>query len=105
VLRVRCQARHAEPGRGRTVCTNRWGAAAVELSRQAKAARRTPEQEAILASLLRVNPGRDRGIPDPARRLHYSFTRERLAVWGVPLPPPAGWRRALLRDEAGSDDS
>jgi len=25
----------------------------------------------------------------------YSFTRERLASWGVPWPPPAGWRRAL----------
>jgi hypothetical protein len=34
----------------------------------------------------------------------YSFTRERLAAWGVPWPPPAGWRRALLRGEDGSDD-
>ena len=29
----------------------------------------------------------------------YSFTRERLAAWGVPWPPPPGWRAALERGE------
>ena len=24
------------------------------------------------------------------------FTRETLAAWGVPWPPPRGWRRALI---------
>lgn len=89
-----------EPGKGRTVCTNRWGAAAVELSRQARAARRTPEQEAILASLPRVNPEEIEACR--TERGGYSFTKERLARWGVPWPPPPGWRQVPLH---GYDDS
>ncbi len=89
-----------KPGKGRTVCTNRWGAAAVELSRKAKAARRTPEQEAILAALPRVNPAEIEACRTPAGG--YSFTRSRLAAWGVPWPPPPGWRQAL---ERGYDNS
>ena len=28
------------------------------------------------------------------------WTRATLAAWGVPWPPPAGWQRRLLKDEA-----
>jgi hypothetical protein len=90
----------ARPGRGRTVCKTRYIAAAIAVNQQAKAARRTPEQAAILAALPRVSREEIEACRTPAGG--YSFTRERLASWGVPWPPPAGWRRALLRDEDGS---
>lgn len=34
---------------------------------------------------------------DAARTPKGAWTRETLAGWGVPWPPPRGWRRALLR--------
>jgi hypothetical protein len=86
-----------EPGPGRSVCKSRWGGAAIEVSRQTRATRRTPEQEAILASLPRVSREEIEACRTPAGG--YSFTRERLASWSVPWPPPPGWRQALERGE------
>ncbi|MFY9931267.1 MAG: hypothetical protein WAK82_25040 [Streptosporangiaceae bacterium] len=89
------------PGRGKTVCRGRYVAAAIAVSREAKAARLTPEQAAeraaILATLPRVSREEIEACRTPAGG--YSFTRERLASWGVPWPPPSGWRKALLRGE------
>jgi hypothetical protein len=94
-----------QPGRGRTVHQVRFVAAAVAIRRQEKAARRTPEQAAelvgILAGLPRLTPEEVEAGRSPAG----GFTRAQLAAWGVPWPPPAGWLRALLRGEDGSDDS
>lgn len=36
---------------------------------------------------------------DAAKSARGGWTRATLAKWGVPLPPPKGWRRALLRGE------
>jgi hypothetical protein len=91
-----------QPGKGRSVCKSRWIAAAVAIRRQEKAARRTPEQAAILASLPRVPREEIEARRTPAGG--YSFTREVLAGWGIPWPPPSGWLRALLREEDGCDD-
>ena len=63
----------------------------------------TAELEAILARLPRVSREEIEACRTPAGG--YSFTRERLAAWGVPWPPPAGWRQALLRGEDVSDAS
>ena len=88
------------------MCKNRFAAAAITLSQQAKAARRTPEQAAelaaILAGLPRVSREEIEACRTPAGG--YSFTRERLAAWGVPWPPPPGWRRTLLREEDSCND-
>jgi hypothetical protein len=92
------------PGRGRTVCKSRFIAAAIELKRQDQAARQTPaqaaERAAILAGLPQVSREEIEACRTPADG--YSFTRDRLAAWGVPWPPPAGWRQALQR---GQDDA
>jgi hypothetical protein len=89
------------PGKGRTVCKPRYIAAAVAIRRQEKAARRTPEQAAILAGLPRISREEVEAGRSPAG----GFTRAQLAQWGVPWPPPSGWLRALLREEDGRDDS
>lgn len=44
-------------------------------------------------------------VPSPeeveaARTPNGGWTRETLAQWGVPWPPPKGWRRELLRAAA-----
>lgn len=84
-----------EPGRVRSVCKPRYIAAAIEVTKQAKVARQTPEQAAILASLPRLTLAEVEAGRSPAG----GYTREQLAKWGVPWPPPAGWRQALLRAE------
>lgn len=110
---VACQDCGAAPGApctghgpGRTVCKTRFIAAAIELKRQDKAASQTPEQAAehvaVLAGLPRVSREEIEACRTPAGG--YSFTRERLASWGVPWPPPAGWRRALLRPDDGDSE-
>ena len=88
------------PGRGRTVCKQRWIGGAIALRREAKAASRTREQAAILAGLPKVTREELEAGRSPAG----GFTREQLAEWNVPWPPPAGWLRALLREEDGCDD-
>jgi ribonuclease HI len=45
-------------------------------------------------------------IPSPdqieaARTLKGGWTREQLAEWGVPWPPPAGWKRRLIQQWQG----
>lgn len=89
------------PGAGRTVCRSRYIAAAIEVRRQAKPSRRTPEQEAEIAAALARLPRISREEIEACRTPGggYSFTRERLAAWGVPWPPPAGWRAALQRGD------
>lgn len=90
-----------EPGKGRSVCKNRWGAAAIELSRQARAARRTPaqaaEQAAILAALPRIPREEIEARRTPAGG--YSFTRAWFLEHGLPYPPIPGWRQAVQREE------
>jgi hypothetical protein len=93
-----------QPGRGRTVCKSRFVAAAIAIRRQEKAAPRTPEQAAELAAILAGLPRLTREEVEAGRRPAGGFTREQLAAWGVPWPPPSGWLRALLRDEDGGDD-
>jgi hypothetical protein len=83
------------PGPGRSAHKDRFVAAAIELRQQARAARRTPEQAALLAGLPRVSPEE----VEAARSPRGGWTRATLAAWDVPWPPPAGWRRALERGE------
>ncbi len=89
------------PGRGKTVHASRFTAAAIEVRRQAKAARLTPEQAAANAAILATLPRVPREEIESCKteRGGYAFTKERLAAWGVPWPPPPGWRQALQRDE------
>jgi hypothetical protein len=94
-----------EPGPGRSACKSRWAAAAIEISQQAKAARRTPEQAAELAAILAKLPRVSTEEIEAGRSPAGGFTRKQLAAWSVPWPPPAGWLRALLRGEDGSDAS
>lgn len=89
------------PGPGRSVCKSRFVSAAIAVRREDKAARRTPEQAAILASLPQLSAEEIEAARSPAG----GWTRETLSAWGIPWPPPAGWRQALLRgqDGGGSD--
>ncbi len=102
--RLRCGARRIvyPAGPGRTVCKSRYIAAAIAIRRQAKAERRTPEQEAELAAILARLPRVSAEEIEAGRSPAGGFTRAQLAKWGVPWPPPVGWLRALLRDEGGS---
>ena len=93
-----------EPGSGRSTCKSRFAAAAIALSQQAKAARRTPEQAAELAAILAGLPRLTREEVEAGRTPAGGFTRAQLATWRVPWPPPSGWLQALLRGEDGSDD-
>jgi ribosome-binding protein aMBF1 (putative translation factor) len=88
-----------QPGKGRSVCKSRWIAAAIALRRQARAARQTPEQVAVLARLPRLTEEQI----EAGRSPRGGWTRKQLAEWNVPWPPPAGWRRALLRGEEVSE--
>lgn len=36
---------------------------------------------------------------EAARTPAGGWTREQLAEWGVPWPPPKGWKRALIRTQ------
>ncbi len=90
-----------EPGAGRSVCKSRWAAAAIALSQQAKAARRTPEREAILAGLPRVSREEIEKCRTPAGG--YSLTRAWFLEHGLPYPPIAGWRQAVERDDCSED--
>ena len=91
-----------QPGAGRSVHKARYVAAAIEVRRQARAAQRTPEQEAeriaVLASLLRASLAEI----EAGRSPRGGWTKKQLAQWGVPWPPPSGWLAALLRG-AGRD--
>jgi hypothetical protein len=93
----------ASPGPGKTVCQSRYRSAMITLDRAARAARRTPAEAAELERLLADLPRVSREQIEACRKPDgaYSFTAERLASWGVPWPPPAGWRRAI---ERGQDD-
>jgi hypothetical protein len=90
----------ARPGPGRSVCKSRFLSAAIMVRRQDRAARQTPEQAAILAGLPQIS----REELEAGRSAAGGFTRKQLAQWGVPWPPPAGWLRALLREEDICDD-
>ena len=84
-----------DPGPGRTVHGGRWAKAAIARRRRNKAARLTPEQKAILAALPAVPPEEIEACRQPDG--HYNFDRATLERWGVPWPPPAGWRQAIER--------
>jgi hypothetical protein len=86
------------PGPGRSVHKGRFAEAAVTLSQRDKETRRTPEQAAILARL----PLPTEAEIEAGRSPRGGWTREQLAKWGVPWPPPAGWRQALLRGADGT---
>jgi len=86
-----------QPGRGRTVHKSRFVRAAIELKRQAKTARQTPEQAAeraaILARLPKIPASEFAAITTERGGLR--ATREWLISHGIPNPPPAGWRQAV----------
>ena len=84
------------PGKGRSVCKPRYIAAAIALRQQAKIARRSPEQAAEIAALFARLPRLSPAEIEAGRSPAGGFTREQLAAWGVPWPPPAGWLHALL---------
>ncbi len=90
------------PGRGRSVCRTRWVDTAIAIRQAARAARRTPEQEAELAAVLATLPRLSRETIEAGRSPGGGFTRAQLSQWGVPWPPPAGWLATLLRDEVDS---
>ena len=92
-----------QPGKGRSVHRPRYIAAAIAIRRETKAARRTPEQEAELAAVLAALPRLTREEVEAGRSPAGGFTRDQLAAWKVPWPPPAGWLGALLRSEEGDD--
>lgn len=62
-----------------------------------------PRAEAELAAVLATLPRVSREEIEAARSKNGGWTKKQLARWGVPWPPPPGWRRALLRDEDTSD--
>jgi hypothetical protein len=86
-----------EPGKGRSVHKPRYIAAAIAIRRQEKAARRTPEQAAEVAAILAGLPRLTREEVEAGRSPAGGFTREQLAKWHVPWPPPTGWLQALNR--------
>ena len=88
------------PGRGRSVHKNRYIIAASTLSQRDKIARRTPAQAAVLAALPRLT---EEEI-EAGRSPRGGWTREQLAKWGVPWPPPTGWRHTLLHGTGGRAD-
>ena len=87
------------PGRGRSVCRSRFVDAAIAIRQQAKAAARSPEQEAELAAILATLPRVSSAEIEAGRSPADGFTRKQLAEWQVPWPPPSGWLRALLGEE------
>jgi hypothetical protein len=102
-----CSAGPGSPcaGSDRIVCRSRYVAAAVVLKRQARTSRQAPEQEAdraaILASLPRVSRAEIEARRTPAGG--YSFTKNWAQSHGIPWPLPAGWRKAVERDDDGED--
>lgn len=86
-----------EPGAGRDVHGRRWVTAAVEFKRQGRASRRTPEQDAALATLPRVPREEIEACRLPNG--DYNFTRAWFLDHGLPWPPIAGWRRAVEHQE------
>jgi hypothetical protein len=89
------------PGSGRSVCKARYIAAAIAVRRQAKEARRTPEQQADLAAVLAGLPRVPREEIEACRTPAggYSFTRAWFLERGLPYPPVPGWRQAVKREE------
>lgn len=63
-----------------------------------QAANYTPEEWAYITG---VGPDPNPNVPtaeeiDAARTAAGGWTRETLAGWGVPWPPPSGWRNRLI---------
>jgi hypothetical protein len=85
------------PGPGRSVCKSRFVAAAIAIKQEARAARRTPEQAAVLAMLPRVSREEIEACRNPAGG--YSFTRAWFLDHGLPYPPPAEWWEAVERPD------
>jgi hypothetical protein len=92
-----------QPGKGRSVHRPRYIAAAIAIRREAKASRRSPEQEAELPADLAGLPRLTPEEVEAGRSAAGGFTRKQLAAWNVPWPPPAGWLQALLRGMDGDD--
>ncbi|HZR53640.1 MAG TPA: hypothetical protein VFB06_29550 [Streptosporangiaceae bacterium] len=86
-----------DPGEDREVHGSRWATAAMVRRRRRQAARLTEEQQAALASLPRVPPEEIEKCRLPNGG--YRFDQATLERWGVPWPPPAGWRKAVERAE------
>ena len=89
------------PGPRHIVCKTRFVAAVIEVRRQDKVARRTPEQDAILASLPRVPRAEIEKCRAP--RGGYAFTRAWFLEHGLPYPPIPGWRQAVEREDGAGD--
>ena len=102
---IRCEECGAVPGApcadlsvGRTVHKGRYIAAAIALKQEVRAAQRTPEQAAVLASLPHIPREEIEACRTPSGG--YRFTRAWFLEHGLPFPPVAGWRQAVER-EAG----
>lgn len=87
-----------DPGEDREVHGSRWAAAAMTRRRRRQAGRLTEEQRAALATLLpRVPPEEIEKCRLPNGG--YRFDQATLERWGIPWPPPAGWRKIAERAE------
>jgi hypothetical protein len=94
------------PGSGRSIHKSRYIAAAIEVKRQARAARQTPEQAAeraaILARLPKIPASEFAAITTERGGLR--ATREWLISHGIPYPPPAGWRQAVEQEDGNTTE-
>lgn len=73
------------PGRGRTVCQARFVAAAIEMKQALRAAARTLEQQAVLASLPKIPKAEIEAYRTP--KGGYRLTKEWFTSHGIPYPP------------------
>lgn len=90
-----------QPGRGRSVHKDRYVAAAIAIRRQAKAARRTPEQEAELAAILAKLLRLTREEVEAGRSLAGGFTREQLACGAILRFRDAAGNKWIRRPDGG----
>jgi hypothetical protein len=86
-----------QPAAGKTVHGSRWVAASIATRAARKATLLTPGQREVLAGLPRIPPEEIEKCRTPSGG--YSFTRAWFAEHGLPYPPPAGWRKAVERDD------
>ena len=75
--------------------------AAIAIRRQAKAARRTPEQEAELAAILAKLPRLTREEVEAGRSLVGGFTREQLACGAILRFRDAAGNKWIRRPDGG----
>lgn len=72
--------------------------------------KRLEEQKPGLCEALTAFPGSELRMPtreeiEAGKTKAGGYTRKQLEQWGVPWPPPAGWRRRLLREAENAGPS